>query len=188
MPPKLNIGLQLTALSNDVTKYPTNRVPQLDVPIIKRIPEDLQKEITKESPEDCLPLPIKPEKTLFNIWEETRTQTEIKWNKPENSDCFTSVFYEIQIRVGDNDWLDLAENRHSYYRVYYAEGVTIFGKTKIKQETITHLVQLRIRPVGVITRNNKEVKMHGHWCENILFSIEAKNPVNHIQNTELGIH
>ncbi|KAH9515481.1 hypothetical protein Btru_011152 [Bulinus truncatus] len=177
MPPKLNL---LPPVTDGFTQFPINRRPLLNVPIIKREPED-RREVhqneerdVKRNMDESLPLPIIPEKTMFNIWEQTKTQTEVKWSKPENAGNFNTVYYEIQIREGDNDWTDLAVNSFPLYRIYYAEGKAIFGRTKISQDGRTNWIRLRIRPVGIIAAQKNEDRKYGPWSENILFSIEPK--------------
>lgn len=139
-----------------------------------------RKEIVKEVEfvDYTLPLPVVPEKVWFNLWENSSIQTEVKWAKPENSRNFNSISYEIQMKEEDGDWQVLNEVRIPLYRVYFAEGKAIFNRMKICQKSSTIVVQLRIRPVGVVYTHGREEKKYGPFSENIVFSIEGSTVAN----------
>ncbi|GFO30992.1 hypothetical protein PoB_005749700 [Plakobranchus ocellatus] len=166
----------------DSMTFPTNRLPQLDVPIIKRLPDvgesvgaDHHDPGSNHNIDPSLPLPVVPEKTMFNLWEKTQTQTEVRWSRPENAGNFSSICYEVQIKSGEGgEWTSLTENYQPLYRVYFAEGKALFGRTRLSQDTTTTVVSLRVRPVGVINNQGHQEKKLGPWSENIVFSLEAK--------------
>ncbi|CAL1532313.1 unnamed protein product [Lymnaea stagnalis] len=165
-------------LSDDSVIYPTNRLPRLDVPIMTFPAPGSENQTPLGIHDDkgtSPPSAVVPEKTLYNIWEQTRTQTEVKWTRPDNAGSFDSMAYEIQINDGDGTWQNLTENRVPVYRVYFAEGKAIFGRTRICQQRATAVVRLRVRPIGIISRHGAEERLLGPWCENILFSIEGTN-------------
>lgn len=166
----------------DSMTFPTNRLPQLNVPIIKRLPDvGLSHKIDQNDPRNnlnidpSLPLPIVPEKTMFNLWEKTQTQTEVKWSRPQNAGNFNSMLYQIDIKSGESgEWQRLTENYQPVYRVYFAEGKALFGRTHLSQDSTVTMVSLRVRPVGVINSQGCQEKKIGPWSENIVFSLEAK--------------
>ncbi|GFS21638.1 hypothetical protein ElyMa_005088300 [Elysia marginata] len=167
----------------DSMTFPTNRLPQLNVPIIKRLPDVGQcLEGNQNDPESnhnidpSLPLPVVPEKTMFNLWEKTQTQTEVKWSRPQNAGNFSSMLYQIEIKSGESgEWQTLTENYQPVYRVYFIEGKALFGRTHLSQDSTVTMVSLRVRPVGVINSQGRQEKKLGPWSENIVFSLEAKH-------------
>ncbi|RUS86117.1 hypothetical protein EGW08_006137 [Elysia chlorotica] len=167
----------------DSMTFPTNRLPQLNVPIIKRLPEvgqsldaDQPDPKSNHNIDPNLPLPVVPEKTMFNLWEKTQTQTEVRWSRPENSGNFNSVLYQIELKTGDcGEWQSLTENHQPLYRVYFAEGKALFGRTRLSQDSTVTMVSLRVRPVGVLNNSGRQERKLGPWSENIVFSLEAKH-------------
>ena len=151
--------------------------------ILRRLPDVGQSlEVDQHDPgsnhniDPNLPLPVVPEKTMFNLWEKTQTQTEVRWSRPENAGNFNSVLYQIEIKSGESgEWQSLAENYQPLYRVYFAEGKALFGRTRLSQDSTVTMVNLRVRPVGVFTNNGRQERKLGPWCENIVFSLEAKH-------------
>ncbi|XP_005090547.1 uncharacterized protein LOC101847926 [Aplysia californica] len=165
----------------DSLTFPTDRLPQLDVQIVSRLP-DVGREQAPRQPgstnnqniDPNLPLAVIPEKNLFNLWAETQTQTELHWSKPENADKFNSIVYQIQLKEGNGgEWVNLADNRLPLFRIYFVDGKALFGRVKITQSSSTTVVHMRIRPVGIVESGGREERRIGPWSENILFSLEA---------------
>jgi len=180
-------------IRQDSLNFPTNRLPQLNVDIISRLPA-LPQDSSSAPPDNnddvssdpfeyssdldpSIPGPIKPEKSMFNLWAETETQTEIHWSKPGNAIMFTSLTYEIQIKEGHSgEWVDLKDNRLPLFRIYFVEGKALFGKVKITQSSGTSIVLMRIRAVGMVDLpKGREEKRIGPWSNNILFTLEGSN-------------
>ena len=94
-------------------------------------------------PEAPGPGRVKPSKNLFNLWEQTETQTELHWSKPDNAADFQSLTYLIQLKAGkDARWEDLTEVRQPLFRVYFVDGKVLLGKTRITQSASTELLRL----------------------------------------------
>lgn len=124
-----------------------------------------------------LPMAVEPEKMMFNLWENTQTQTEVRWKPPENKDKFSSILYQLELKKGDGEWIELAENRLALYRIYYVDGVAIFGRQRISQDIGVLMVRLRIRAVGEINLSGKVERKIGPWSNEILFSLEGSGEI-----------
>jgi len=153
----------------DSLVFPTDRLPQLAVDVVKNLPE-----LVDESVDETAPGAVTPDKYLFNLWAQTETQTELRWRKPHNADAFSTLSYQIQLKVGTASWVDLTEIRLCVFRIYFVDGKAIFGRTKITQSEGTSLVRMRIRPIGIVQLGGgQDEKKFGPWTNDILFSLEG---------------